>query len=218
MKKPLPMPAVLGLIVGGALLVLVIGVLVAVRPLGHKASDLRKQADAVQQQIVADLAQAAPARSATAAPTIKVADVYKLAKAMPASTDMPNVLIELDQTARAAGVDLQTISPGAPTPGTSGYSTVPLTLTVTGDFYTVTDLLYRLRNLVYVRNGALESNGRLFSVGTVALTPSNGKQVNASITLQTYVYGGTPAVTLATTTATTTTTPASGPSAAGATP
>jgi Tfp pilus assembly protein PilO len=222
------MPAQLALIVGAALLVLGLGVLVAVRPLSHKAAGLRNQTAAVRLQISDDLAQVAAARGggaagAAAAQTIKVADVYKLAKAMPAVTDMPDVLIELDQTARAAGVDLQTLSPGAPTPGTSGYSMLPITLTVAGNFYTVTDLLYRLRNLVYVRSGALQANGRLFSVNNVSLTPSNGKSIAATISVDTYVYGGTtvaaPASTTpATTTTTTTSTPPSGPSAAGATP
>ena len=226
MKKSLPMPAQLALIVVAALLVLGLGVLVAVRPLSHKAASLHQQTDAIQQQITDDLAQIAAARnggSAAAAQTIKVADVYKLAKAMPAVTDMPDVLIELDQTAREAGVDLQNLSPGSPTTGTNGYSMLPITLTVAGDFYTVTDLLYRLRNLVYVRGGALQSNGRLFSVSSVTLSPSAGKSVSATIGVDTYVYGTTtvaPSTSSATTTnstTTTTSTPPSGPSAAGAT-
>lgn len=224
MRKPLPLSAQLGLIVAAALLVLALGWFVAVRPLGHKAAGLHKQTAAVQQQITDDLAQIAAARgggAAAAAQTIKVADVYKLAKAMPSVTDMPDVLIELDQTARAAGVDLQTLSPGATTAGTNGYSLQPLTMTVAGNFYTVTDLLYRLRNLVYVRSGALQANGRLFSVNSVSLTPSNGKNIMATIVVDTYVYGGTTAAVTSTTTpstTTTTSTPPSGPSAAGATP
>lgn len=226
MRKPLPLPAQLALIVGAAFLVLVLGMLIAVRPLSHKAAGLRKQTAAVQQQITDDLAQVAAAHgggAAAAAQTIKIADVYKLAKAMPAVTDMPDVLIELDQTARAAGVDLQTLVPGSPTPGTNGYSLLPITLTVAGNFYTVTDLLYRLRNLVYVRSGALQANGRLFSVNSVTLSPSNGKTISASIAVDTYVYGSTTAATpptaptSTTTTPTTTSTPPSGPSAAGAT-
>ena len=222
MRKPLPLPAQLALIVGAAVIVLALGYFIAVRPLSHKAAGLRKQTAAVEQQIADDLAQVSSARGAGAAATaqtIKVADVYKLAKAMPAVTDMPDVLIELDQTARAAGVDLQTLSPGAATVGTSGYSMLPITLTVAGNFYTVTDLLYRLRNLVYVRSGALQANGRLFSVNSVSLSPSDGKTILASIAVNTYVYGGTTVTApSATTPSTTTSTPPSGPSAAGATP
>jgi Tfp pilus assembly protein PilO len=229
LKKPLPRAAGLAMIGVGGLLLLVVGWLLVVSPQKHKAANLKQQAAAVRQKIADELAQAAVAKSATAAPKIKVADVYRLAKAMPSIDDMPDILLELNQTANAAGVDLQSLSPTtSSTPATGGYSTIPISLNVTGDFYTITDLLYRLRNLVYVRNGTLEANGRLFSVNNVTLSPgTTGRQLNATISIDTYVYGGgavsstaVPAGTSTTTTTTTstTTTPASssGPSAAGA--
>ncbi len=102
---------------------------------------------------------------------IRTADLYRLAKAMPATADMPDLLLELDQVARAAGVSVGSIAPGAPTQGT-GFSVLPLSLTFTGDFYSLTDLLYRLQRLVDVRHGDLDARGRLFSVSSVALTPT----------------------------------------------
>ena len=97
-------------------------------------------------------------------PEIKTADLYSLAKAMPSTVDMPNLLLELDQVARSAGVTLSTISPGAPAPSlTAGFSTLAINLSFSGDFYSLTDMLYRLRSLVTVRNGALQTSGRLFS-------------------------------------------------------
>jgi type IV pilus assembly protein PilO len=230
LKKPLPRAAGLAMIGVGGLLLLVVGWLLVVSPQKHKAANLKQQAAAVRQKIADELAQAAVAKSATAAPKIKVADVYRLAKAMPSIDDMPDILLELNQTAKAAGVDLLSLSPSASSTAATGgpYSTIPLALNVTGDFYTITDLLYRLRNLVYVRNGTLEANGRLFSVNNVSIGPGQtGRQLNATISVDTYVYGGgaasstaVPAGTSTTTTTTTstTTTPASssGPSAAGA--
>jgi Tfp pilus assembly protein PilO len=227
-KKPLPKAAVPALIGVGGLLVLVVGWMLLVSPQKKKIADLKQQAASVQQQIQDSLAQAAAAKSVASAPKIKVADAYKLAKAMPSIADMPDVLLELDQTARDAGVALTTISPSQPSPSaTGGYETLQISVAATGTFYSITDLLYRLRNLVWVRNGALEANGRLFSVNNLSLAPAaGGKSVTASLTLTTYIYGGTPAapaapaVPAATTTSTdttaTTTTPSSGPSAAGA--
>ena len=60
---------------------------------------------------------------------------------------MPNILLELSQLARDAGVDLESISPGQQTP-VNGQMTIPITLNVGGDFYTVTDMLDRLRAAV----------------------------------------------------------------------
>jgi Tfp pilus assembly protein PilO len=155
-------------------------------------------------------------------PAILTANLYRLAKAMPSSIDMPDLLLELDQVARAAGVSVLTIAPAPPTAAT-GYSVYPINLTVSGNFYTLSDLLYRLRRLVAVRDGSLDATGRLFSVSTLALIPTaasgRGNLLNASLTVDAYVYGvvpgaagattSTPAAT--TTTTTDTTTSSSGP-------
>src|SRR5205823_1363147 len=87
-KKPIPKAAVLGIIAAGGLLVLVAGWLLVVSPQKHKAANLKEQTTAVRQKISDELAQAAVAKSATSVPTIKVADVYRLAKAMPSINDM----------------------------------------------------------------------------------------------------------------------------------
>jgi Tfp pilus assembly protein PilO len=208
-------------------LVLALGWLVLLGPKQKQIGVLNQQTAAVRQQIADDLSRAATARSATGAPTIKTADIYKLETAMPSITDMPDLLLELDQTAQASGVKLQSIQPSAPAVGADGYSTVHITLSADGNFYTLTDLLYRLRTLVYVRSGSLEANGRIFSIDTVNLSPTGGTQMLATITLDTYVYGApltptdTPLTATSTTPAatgtTTTTSASSGPTAAGAT-
>ena len=229
--RPLPKAAVVGGIVAAGLLVLAIGWFGLIAPENHKASSLNQQTAAVQKQIADNLAQLAASKNVAAAPKIRVADVYKLAKAMPSTTDMPDVLIELDQVAQDAGVQLQDISP---TPATAdpvtGQQSFQVTLSVVGDFYTVTDLLYRLRNFVYVRHGTLEASGRLFSIDSVNFAPSGGTKLGANITLHTYVYGTAPGAAVAPvaaapatttdttstdTTATTTPDSSSGPSAAG---
>jgi type IV pilus assembly protein PilO len=230
--RPLPKAAVIGGIVGAGLLVLAIGWFGLIAPQNHKASSLNKQTAGVQAQIAENLAQLAASKNVAAVPKIRVADVYKLAKAMPSTTDMPDILIQLNQVAQDAGVQLQDISPSPATPDpATGQQSLQVTLSVVGDFYSVTDLLYRLRNFVYVRHGALEASGRLFSIDNVSFAPSGGHQLNANIQMHTYVYGApagaaaAPAAVPATTTdttststdTTTTTTPASssGPSAAG---
>ena len=230
LKRPLPKGAVIGGIVGTGLLVLLIGWFGLVRPQSHKAASLAKQTAAVQQEIATNLAQIAAEKTAAAvpaAPQIRVADVYKLAKAMPSNVDMPDILLELDQVAKDSGVQLQSISPSPPTPD----GKIDLNLSVEGDFFTVTDLLYRLRNFVSVRDGALEASGRLFDVDNLSLSPSGGSKLSASISLHTYQYVPAAPVapvapvstdTSSTSTDTTTTTtpssdtPPSGPSAAGA--
>ncbi|MGH2933559.1 MAG: type 4a pilus biogenesis protein PilO [Gaiellaceae bacterium] len=218
----LPKQGKLVLVGVGAILVLLIGWMLLLAPKQKQIASLHAETAAAQQQIADDLSRAATARSASSAPTIKVADVYKLATAMPSITDMPDLLLELDQVAKSSGVTLDSITPSQPQDSNDGYMSLALNLSVTGNFYGLTDLLFRLRNLVYVRSGALEANGRIFSIDGVQLTPSQSS-ISASISLTTYVYGSGSSTSSSTattpgTTTSTTTTPSSGPSATGATP
>jgi Tfp pilus assembly protein PilO len=204
------------LIVGGDLLLLVLGWFMLISPQRATADSMRLATSAAEAQIVqAKEVQATPPPAAVQQPEIKTADVYSLNDAMPTTIDMPDLLLELNQLARAAGVSMTNMSPGLPTVLT-GYSVVPLSIGIVGDFYSVTDMLYRLRTLVAVRHGDLQTSGRLFSVDSVALAPSGvGADLTASVSLNAYLYGGTPAVAAAPvvtpgattdTTATTTTT------------
>ncbi|HXR10722.1 MAG TPA: type 4a pilus biogenesis protein PilO [Gaiellaceae bacterium] len=222
-------PALFGLVGVGGLLALLMGWMLLLGPKQKQISSLSSQTQLVRQQIADDLSREATERGASSTPTIKVADVYKLTTAMPSIADMPDLLLELDQTATSAGVTLDAIQPSAPAEAGAGYSSVTITLSASGNFYSLTDLLYRLRNLVYVRGGTLQANGRIFSVTSVTLTPAATKGLTADITLQTYVYGTTAAPgaatatpgstdTTGTTDTTTTASSSSGPSAAGATP
>jgi Tfp pilus assembly protein PilO len=211
----------IGLIVGGDLVLLVMGWFLLVAPQRATAKSIANSTAATQLQIAEAKKPVVPVTpAAVQQPEILTANLYNLAKAMPSTMDTPNLLLELSQVARAAGVKLSAIQPGQPSTAASstGFSTVPINLTFSGDFYSLTDLLYRLRSLVSVRDGELMTSGRLFSVDTVGLSPADGGTgLTAAVTVSAYVYGGTPptvpavtpGVTETTTTNTTaTTTPA----------
>ena len=181
-------------IVAGDLLLLVFGWFLLIGPQRSTAASIKRAANAAEAQ--AALASAEISASTTPItqpkqPAIKTAYLYKLSKAMPMTTDMPNLLLELNQVVQQSGVQLSSISPSPPDlTGTSA-----ITLSVTGDFYSLTDLLYRLRTLVSVHNGALDVSGRLFSIQSVGLTPTGtNRQLTASISLSAYTFGSTPAV------------------------
>ena len=219
MKTKLSRRNAVVLIVGGDVLLLVLGWMLLVSPQRHTAASIAQATRVAEAQIEAaqHAVQAENPPSAPKQPEIRTAALYELAKAMPSTTDMPDVLLELDQVARAAGVTVNSITPGAISAG-NGYGVLPITLSFSGDFYSLTDLLYRLRTLVSVRHGELDASGRLFAVDSVGLSGS-GNQLSASVTVNAFVYGAgaatTPAVTIpaatdttGTDTTTSTTTPA----------
>lgn len=181
----------IGMIVGGDILLLVLGWLLLVGPQRSTAASIARSTQAAQAQIeqLEQSAQAAAHPVIPKQPVIQTAALYGLDKAMPGSTDMPDLMLELDQVARASGVTLISITPASALAGTT-FTVIPIAMSFSGDFYTLTDLLYRLRTLVTLRHGQLDTTGRLFSVSSIGLTPNGvGNGLNASINVDAFVYG-----------------------------
>ena len=204
--KGLSQNALIAIVVGGVLIFGLATWFLLVRPQGGKAANLKEQAASVQQKIDAYRQQAAAARSA---PKIQVADVYRLAKAMPNKTDMPDVVLELSQLARDTGIRFDSISP-QPLAPIGSYSVLPITVTFNGNFYNLADFLYRLRSLVTVHAGRLDATGRLFSVDTLMFNEGEAKfpQIQATLVIDAFVYAvaAAPAPTATPPASTTTTT------------
>jgi hypothetical protein len=188
--KKTPKGTAIALIIAGDLILLVLGWFLLVSPQRATAKSNAQATQATLSQIEQVKLAATKASEPVVQPKqpeIRTAYLYKLSKAMPLTTDMPNLLLELNQVVRSTGVELSSISP-APTDPTTGATLI--TLSVSGDFYSITDLLYRLRTLVAVRNGGLEVSGRLFSITSVGLTPSGtGRILNATLTLDAFTFG-----------------------------
>jgi type IV pilus assembly protein PilO len=162
-----------------------------VHPQSGKVASLKKQSADVQEKIDAYHQQVAAARSR---PKIEVADVYRLAKAMPSKTDMPDLVLELSQLARDTGISFDSISP-QPVAAVGSYSVLPISVTFNGNFYNLADFLYRLRSLVTVHAGRLDATGRLFSVDTLAFNEGQAKfpQIQATLVIDAFVYAAAPA-------------------------
>ena len=221
-KKKLPQSAQIGIAVVVLLVLAAIGYFGLVKPQKGKAADLSTQIAAQENQIADARALLAKSKDAQ---KVRVADLFKLTKTMPDQPDEAGIVLELTNVARQSGITFDSIAPQGSTP-LSGYQVVPITVIFDGNFFQLTDFLFRLRNLVDVRRGALAANGRLFTVDTIQFDEGARKfpQVQASLTVDAYIYGtgatvtappqtttGTPGATTpgtttpATTTATTTT-------------
>jgi type IV pilus assembly protein PilO len=230
-KGKLNQSALIGIIAAGVLVFGLAAWFLVVHPQSGKVASLKREAQDAQEKIDAYHQQVTAARSA---PKIEVADVYRLAKAMPMKTDMPDLVLELSQLARDTGISFDSISP-QPVAAVGSYSVLPISVTFNGNFYNLADFLYRLRSLVTVHAGRLDATGRLFSVDTLAFNESEKKfpQIQATLVIDAFVYSSAPApvpaatpppastpssTTTTTTTETTTTggTPSSSASAAGA--
>lgn len=187
MKRKLS-PRALYVLVAVGLIVYTLGFwFMLVAPKRALATELQTDVDA------AELAVSSARAAATAAPDtepVAVADIFRLAKAMPAVPDMPGILLELARIADETGIEFQSITPEVSTVE-GDYQVVPIGLVFDGNFYELSDLLFRLRTLVGVRHGELEATGRLFAVDTItfAEAPDGFPEITANLTLNAYVYG-----------------------------
>jgi Tfp pilus assembly protein PilO len=165
------------------------------------------------------LAEAQAAVQRPSARGVKVSDVLRLAKAMPASGDQAGLVLELTRLAERSKVQLHTITPAVATAGAGGATMIPVTLAVEGSFYRITGFLSRVRTLVAVRGGKLRARGRLFAVQSVELAEAvdgGFPKLDGTIVVNAYVYDG-PIVPPEVPEATTEETPSTGGQAAGST-
>jgi len=199
-------------------IVLAAGLFLLVMPQRHKAAQLKEDIATTQSQITVAraLARQKPEQQ------IRVADVFKVTKAMPDDADMTGVILQLQQTASEAGVEFDSITPSTSETGT-GYTVQPIDLSFDGNYYSLNDFLFRLRKLVDVHRGVLDAHGRLFSVASITFGAGTDgyPALTAHLRVNAYVYN--PAVTTPVpvtstgTTGTTETTPPSDAVASGAT-
>jgi hypothetical protein len=204
----IPPRAQVALAIAAPVVIVAAGWFLAVAPQRTTAADLRHEAAAVQGQIAATRAalvrRAKPER-------ISVADIFRLTRAMPDTEDMPGMILQLNAVARDAGITFTSITPAASS-DQAGYTVRQIELTFSGDFYGLSEFLYRLRSLVDVRRGELDASGRLFSVQSLSFGQGDKgfPQIDAKLTVNAFVYGTAPAPappadTTATTTGETTT-------------
>lgn len=188
MKRKLPKRFVPVAVVLGLVLLALVGWLAVIQPQRSKAKSLATEIAAVRTEIQRNRLLARP-KSTVAA--VHVADVFRLSKAMPTEVDMPGILLELNRVAGEAGITFDSISPQAPV-AAGPYRAVPVQVVFTGNYYELSDLLYRLRNLVEVHDGKLATTGRLFTVDSVQFSESTERfpKLEATMTISAYVYGG----------------------------
>ena len=189
MKRRIPQPLVIGLIVLGFAVAGLGGWFMLISPQRSKAAELDTQIADANNAISAARALTLEAKKGA---QIRVADLFRLTKAMPDQTDMPGILLQLTQVAEDSGISFEQITPSTTAMPVSGYLAIPITVEFQGNFYDLSDFLYRLRNLVDVRRGALDATGRLFAIDSIEFaeaSPPGFPEIRAHLVIDAFVFG-----------------------------
>src|SRR5215211_1465521 len=198
------------LVCAGLLLVAILGYFVLVAPKRSTAHKLAAEKAQVEAQIERNRSSAMGKNLKT----IRAADVFRLAKAMPDRLGMPDVILELNQLALASGISFDEIAPQPSTSETS-YDIHPISLAFSGNFYNLADFLFRLRNLVQVHDKKLITKGRMFALSGLTFAEGEKKfpEIKAELTVDAFVLGAATAAPAGAPGTTTTPAPASSPPA-----
>ncbi len=167
MKKKLqPHLIAIGALVASGLLVCIAGYFLVIAPQNTKSSSLTEEiANAKTQSIVAAGAQARPV-------AFHASDLFRLAKAMPNANDMSGIILDLADVARKSSVQLTAVRPAANVPLGLGYSAIPISITVSGSYNSISKFMGLLRRAVRLSaTNRMYVNGRLFDADQLQLAP-----------------------------------------------
>ena len=142
-------------------------------------------------QVAAAQTQLATATQAAAVAN-KAAEAAAL-KAMPADADQPGILDQLNALGKRTGVMVASVSPNLATTTTGS---LPLSITVDGKYFQISNFLNKLRTQVRVGSGGrVVASGRLFDVQSVNISQGNTTgQLAATIIANASIYSAaTPA-------------------------
>jgi Tfp pilus assembly protein PilO len=117
------------------------------------------------------------------------ARLIELSKMMPPVTELPSLILQIQDLATESGINFMTITPGAPVDA-GLYQTIPLSMEFSGTFFDLNDFIYRAEQMV-------AGPGRILTVKVVNLqldadqASKPSPRLKVSMTL--YAFQQTPA-------------------------
>ena len=175
--------------IGIALIVVIVFAVMflAVMPAFQKAADVGDQIVTEEQSLAGAQALLARRQSAKAQAAANDVELMNIANQIPDSPQLPSVVIELQDAANSAGVELDVITPSDLSPGTdetgqpAQFSVLPMNLIVRGDWVDLIDYVGRISKL---------KRGLRIVDSTFLYTESNETEpayVEGSVSLEVYV-------------------------------
>ena len=208
------MNGVMGVVVSSVavIVVVIVGWLFFVSPQRSKANELGTQVSTAHSQLMSDEQLIAAAKRQNTLGNAKAAE-----RALPDEPKVSEILRELNGFATQSRTELDNITPGGVL-SIGSAEALPITLTFKGRYFGLQKLLKLMRQNAGVSGNTIVAKGRLYTVDSIAFTGAASAtaqsgntsgstgDIQATITLNAFVYQTPPPV--ATTTDTTTATAA----------
>ncbi|MDZ4655508.1 MAG: type 4a pilus biogenesis protein PilO [Coriobacteriia bacterium] len=177
------------LIIAGVLIVVVSAAIVflGIMPLFQKAADLDVQLVDADTQLQTANALVERRLSAKARAADNEVELMRIANQMPEAPGLPSVIIELQDTANATGLEFVQITPAGLTASEDGtYKIMPLTVNMQGDW---PDILEFNRKVDKLLRGVRTRSGSFNRVEETDEAGVTTSYINAQMMLEVYTMG-----------------------------
>jgi len=109
-------------------------------------------------------------------------------RAVPATSQIPELLRQLQRVAERSGVEINSLTPGTAAAATAGAQTIPLDLSISGSYGQTQAFMRGLDKLVRVSKSTISATGRLVSISSVQLSSGDGGKLSGSLTASIYTF------------------------------
>jgi type II secretory pathway pseudopilin PulG len=176
--------------------------IMVVSPKRDQAAKLQTKVASAQQKLDSARTQLAQNAAASKQYASNYAALARLGEAVPASDDIPSLIIQLQDAADGARVDFQSLQNASAASGSGGAAaTAPaagtattgaageqLTFSFSGSYFQLSNFFNKVQHFVTPTGNGVQVRGRLLSLNSVSLTPASGgfPQITAQITATVY--------------------------------
>ncbi len=183
-------------IIGGVVLLVIIVVawFLLLSPVRDEIASLEASIASEEDNLATARAKLAQAEVTKAEGKQNQARLLELAKMVPISSEVPSLLLQIQDLADQSGIEFISITPGQQTDA-GGFKVLPLSLEFAGTFFDLSDFVYRAEQLVAgpgrllaLKQLNLSLRGDSAQIGDGGLT---SPVLNVSMTLYAFESGGT---------------------------
>jgi type II secretory pathway pseudopilin PulG len=176
--------------------------IMVVSPKRDQAAKLQTKVASAQQKLDSARTQLAQNAAASKQYASNYAALARLGEAVPATDDIPSLIIQLQDAADGARVDFQSLQNASAAGGTGGAAAAAapasggttaatgeqLTFSFSGSYFQLSNFFNKVQHFVTPTGNGVQVRGRLLSLNSVSLTPASGgfPQITAQITATIY--------------------------------
>ena len=178
--------------------------MMAISPKREERSQVRDNVTAQQARLTTAETQLAASEAAKKQFPVKLAELKRLDKAVPARGAISSLLRQLQRRAKVRNSDLRLVAlttggtaapgtaggvstPGA-TVGPNGLAALPFEFEFTGEYFDLRDILATVRRSVSVRKDKVKVTGRLLTIDSVSFTRTDPTTTRTKATLKATAY------------------------------